>query len=125
MNSAVAHFTLAIFSVALFATSATAAEVPSGHRAALIIGNAKYDGLTLPGVGKSLDVVQRALEARGFLVDRRENLGEKELKGVFESFARSVPTKKVRLPSIGAFTACLKPSSSMARVSSATNGSVH
>ena len=52
------------------------AEVPSGYRRALLVGNSKYAGQAL-SVGKSLDRVEKALRALGFEVTRRENLGDK------------------------------------------------
>ena len=49
---------------------------PSGPRAALLIGNAKYDGFNLNGVGKSLDLVEKTLRDQGYRVTRLENLNE-------------------------------------------------
>jgi formylglycine-generating enzyme required for sulfatase activity len=74
-----------------------ATDVPSAQRAALLLGNSKYDGFTLGGVGKSLDSLEKALTARGFRVMRRENLREKDLKAVVAEFAQSVPTGGVAL----------------------------
>ncbi len=81
----------------LVASDAATAQQVSGHRKALLIGNAKYDGFTLPGVGKSLDALEVALQQQGFEVIRHENLDEKKLKEVAESFPQSVPTNGVAL----------------------------
>ena len=59
------------------------AEPPSGPRAALLIGNAKYDGFPLNGVGKSLDLVEKTLRDQGYRVTRHENLKEKELGFIY------------------------------------------
>lgn len=69
--------------------------LPSGHRAALLIGNADYGDFTLTGVAESLGEVERALGGVGFQITRRENLGQKDLGQAVEDFARSVPTNGV------------------------------
>ncbi len=71
---------------------ATATDVPSGRRMALLIGNGSYDGVDLGFVGNSLDVVEKALESRGFEVTRLEDADEKAQKTAAETFAASVPT---------------------------------
>ena len=71
--------------------------VPSGHRVALLLGNSRYAGFTLAGVGSSLDVLEQALLAQGFRVVRHENLNEQELEAVGEAFASAVPTGGVAL----------------------------
>lgn len=81
----------------VFHGSVVAEERVSGHRSALLIGNAEYGDFTLKGVGKSLDAVESALSTHGYAVTRQENLDEKELKATVESFARSVPTNGVAL----------------------------
>ena len=78
--------------VALFVDSLAQANSPSGHRDALLIGNAKYNDFQLPGVSKSLDEVEKALAAGGFAITRHENLQEEELKQAVEDFAAGVPT---------------------------------
>ena len=70
------------------------AEVPSGYRRALIVGNSKYAGQAL-SVGKSLDRVEKALRALGFEVTRRENLGDKAQKAAVDEFALGVPTNGI------------------------------
>ena len=88
--------TLSLIVVAL--ASASAAEpavVSSGQRAALLIGNAKYDGFTLPGVSESLDHVEKALAAQKFQIVRHENLNKDGQRSAVEAFVRSVPTNGV------------------------------
>ena len=70
------------------------AEVPSGYRRALLVGNSKYAGQAL-SVGKSLDRVEKALRALGFEVTRRENLGDKAQKAAVDEFALGVPTNGI------------------------------
>lgn len=70
-------------------------DVPLGGRVALLVGNSDYQDFQLPGVSKSLDQVERAFQSLGFRVERKENLGEKELKAATQEFARSVPTNGV------------------------------
>ena len=74
-----------------------AIDVPSGPRVALLIGNAKYDGLTLAPVKASLNRVEGALKAAGFVVTRAENLRGEEQKKAAEGFARGVPTNGIAL----------------------------
>ena len=74
----------------LLALPPLSADVPSGYRRALLLGNSKYGGLALP-TGKSLDRVQKALRDLGFEVTRRENLGDKAQKAAVEEFALGVP----------------------------------
>ncbi len=84
--------------LALLGTGAiakAAEDVPLGGRMALLVGNSDYPDFQLPGVGKSLDEVERGLKPVGFRIVRKENLGEKELKAAAEEFARSVPTNGV------------------------------
>ena len=73
------------------------AEPPSGPRAALLIGNAKYEGFPLNGVGKSLDLVEKTLRGQGFRVTRLENLNEKDFEEAAEAFGGAVPTNGVAL----------------------------
>ena len=70
------------------------AEVPSGYRRALLVGNSKYAGQAL-SAGKSLDQVEKALQALGFEVTRRENLGDKAQKAAVDEFALGVPTNGI------------------------------
>ena len=81
------RFVLAILATLQFAA---ASEVPSGHRVALLIGNAKYEGFTLAPVTASLDRVEEALERSGFIVTRAENLKGEEQKKTAEAFARAL-----------------------------------
>ena len=83
--------------LAALGSAQSASHVPSGHRVALLLGNSKYEGFTLRGVGKSLDEVEQALKKQGFRVVRRENLGEKDLKTAVGEFAQSVPSSGVAL----------------------------
>lgn len=83
--------------VCLVAVSSVSAAGPSGYRAALLLGNWKYDEFTVPGVGKSLDHLEQQLTSQDYFVTRRENLGEKEQKEAVEEFAKSVPTGGVAL----------------------------
>lgn len=83
--------------IAALGSAKAAEDVPSGYRMALLLGNSKYDGFTLDGVDKSLDKLQQTLTAQGFQIDRREDLGEQDLKGAAEQFAKSVPTNGVAL----------------------------
>ncbi len=78
----------------LLALPPLSADVPSGYRRALLLGNSKYGGLALP-TGKSLDRVQKALRDLGFEVTRRENLGDKAQKAAVEEFALGVPTNGI------------------------------
>ena len=75
-------FTCLVVGSSLLSIAADAAyaasDVPSGMRAALLIGNSTYDGFNLDGVAKSLDVVEAALTNQGFRELRRENVGEKD-----------------------------------------------
>ena len=84
--------TLSLTVAALAPASAAKPPVASGQRAALLIGNAKYDGFTLPGVRESLDHVEKALAAQQFRIVRHENLNKDGQKSAVEAFARSVPT---------------------------------
>jgi len=88
------RFVLAILAALQFAA---ASEVPSGHRVALLIGNAKYEGFTLAPVTASLDRVEEALKRTGFEVTRAENLKGEEQRKMAESFARGVPTNGIAL----------------------------
>jgi len=88
---------VALACLAPASTAVAADAAPSGHRYALLIGNAKYKGFTLAGVSKSLDVVEASLKASGYRIIRRENLGEKEFESAAEEFAQSVPTGGVAL----------------------------
>ena len=88
------RFVLAILATLQFAA---ASEVPSGHRVALLIGNAKYEGFTLAPVTASLDRVEEALARSGFIVTRAENLKGEEQKKTAEAFARGMPTNGIAL----------------------------
>lgn len=57
--------------VVAISSAHAASDARSGHRAVLLLGNSKYDGFTLQGVGKSFDSVEKALNTQGFLVQRR------------------------------------------------------
>ena len=72
-----------------------AAEVPSGPRAALLIGNEKYEGFTLKGVSQSLDRVEAALKKEGYSIVRMQDLNSDGQKKAVESFAKSVPSNGV------------------------------
>ena len=56
------------------------AKTPSGPRAALVVGNHKYEGFALKGASQSLNLVEKTLRGQGFQVTRLENLNEKEFK---------------------------------------------
>ena len=94
-----------IYRIALFllpcvmaaASAPVDGEVPSGYRTALLLGNSDYDGFTLKGVRESLDLLEPALEERGFHVVCRENLTDEEQKRAVDEFAASVPTNGVAL----------------------------
>lgn len=73
----------------------TAVEVPSGPRAALLIGNEKYEGFTLKGVPQSLDRVEAALKKDGYSIVRMQDLNSDGQKKAVESFAKSVPSNGV------------------------------
>lgn len=81
----------------LFAAASCQAadDRPSGPRVALLIGNSEYDGFRLRGVRPSLDLVEKSLKARGFTVERRENVTETDQKEIASDFAASVPTNGV------------------------------
>lgn len=72
-------------------------EVPSGHRVALLLGNADYEGFKLPGVTKSLDVLEQSLDKHGFRVVRRENLNQADFQSAIDEFVATVPTAGVAL----------------------------
>jgi len=78
-------------------TAQAADDVPSEYRAALLLGNSKYDGFTLDGVGSSLDEVEQALKAQDFRILRRENLTQQDTKAALQEFTKSVPTNGVAL----------------------------
>ena len=73
----------------------TAVEVPSGPRAALLIGNEKYEGFTLKGVPQSLDRVEAALKKDGYSIVRMQDLNFDGPKKAVEAFAKSVPSNGV------------------------------
>jgi len=73
----------------------TAVEIPSGPRAALLIGNAKYEGFTLKGVSQSLDRVEAALKKEGYSIVRMQDLNSDGQKKAVESFSKSVPSNGV------------------------------
>ena len=73
----------------------TAVEVPSGPRAALLIGNEKYEGFTLKGVPQSLDRVEAALKKDGYSIVRMQDLNFDGQKKAVEAFAKSVPSNGV------------------------------
>ena len=72
-----------------------AAEVPSGPRAALLIGNEKYEGFTLGGVSQSLDRVEAGLKREGYSIVRLQDLNSDGQKKAVEAFANSVPSNGV------------------------------
>ena len=72
-----------------------AVEVPSGPRAALLIGNAKYEGFILKGVSQSLDRVEAALKKEGYSIVRMQDLNSDGQKKAVESFSKSVPSNGV------------------------------
>ena len=84
-----------VFSLMLPLSLLTAVEVPSGPRAALLIGNAKYEGFTLKGVSQSLDRVEVALKKEGYSIVRMQDLNSDEQKKAVEAFAKSVPSNGV------------------------------
>ena len=88
------QFLFLALGVVLPALAPLSAEVPSGYRRALLVGNSKYAGQAL-SVGKSLDRVEKALRALGFEVTRRENLGDKAQKAAVDEFALGVPTNGI------------------------------
>ena len=63
-----------VFSLMLPLSLLTAVEVPSGPRAALLIGNEKYEGFALKGVSQSLDRVEAALKKEGYSIVRMQDL---------------------------------------------------
>ena len=73
----------------------TAVEAPSGPRAALLIGNEKYEGFTLKGVPQSLDRVEAALKKDGYSIVRMQDLNFDGQKKAVEAFAKSVPSNGV------------------------------
>ena len=81
--------------VSLLLATNLVAEPPSGPRAALVVGNHKYEGFTLKGASQSLNLVEKALRGQGFQVTRLENLDEKGFKEAAEAFVGSVPTNGV------------------------------
>ena len=58
-----------LFAFLLTVKFASATEVPSGHRVALLMGNGKYDGLTVAPAKASLDRVEAALAQAGLCRD--------------------------------------------------------
>ena len=84
-----------VFSLMLPLSLLTAVEVPSGPRAALLIGNEKYEGFTLKGVSQSLDRVEAALKKEGYSIVRMQDLNSDGQKKAVESFAKSLPSNGV------------------------------
>ena len=70
-------------------------QIPSGFRAALLIGNSAYDGFELKGVAKSLDEVAKSVTREGYAVTRHENLEKKAMEAAVEAFAKTVPTNGI------------------------------
>jgi len=79
------------------ANSICAAEVPSGFRAALLLGSSDYEGFQLQGVDHSITAVEQALKSHDFKVTRRMNLSQQDMKKAVDEFAQSVPTNGVAL----------------------------
>ncbi len=67
------------------------------HRAALLIANSNYPKATLASPPNNVRIVGEALEKRGFVVTRAENLSSKEIRDTLATFARSVPTRGTAL----------------------------
>lgn len=86
---------LALSGLSFLAFASVQAEVPSGYRVALLIGNSEYDDFTLPGSEKSLDTVEQALEQLDFQVVRHTNLDQDKLTAAIDAFSKSVPTNAV------------------------------
>jgi len=92
MKKTLLTFSIVFLALVLQNPASADREKPSGHRAALLLGNWEYDSFQLPGASESLDEVEKSLESSGYQVTRRENLNEDDQKAAIEEFARSVPT---------------------------------
>jgi sulfatase modifying factor 1 len=77
--------------LALALVAAGACVARAEHRRALVIGNGAYPKAELAAVPVDVQVVGDALERRGFVVTRVENLKAQEMREAIDAFAGSIP----------------------------------
>jgi sulfatase modifying factor 1 len=83
--------------VALALVAAGACVARAEPRRALVIGNGSYPKAELAAVAVDVHVVGDALERRGFVVTRVENLAAQEMREAIDTFAGSIPNRGTTL----------------------------